>query len=142
MRFQVPQFIDIEDKIFGPLSFKQFIYIAGGAGGAYLSFQILPPIINILFVVVFGGLGLALAFYKVNERPLILIIQSAIKHFLNSKLYLWEKKKPSVPQKQEKEEGSEVKQEILPKMSKSKLEDLSWSLDVKQKPEEPENEAL
>ena len=32
MRFEVPQFVDIEDKIFGPLTFKQFIYIAGGAG--------------------------------------------------------------------------------------------------------------
>ena len=32
MRFQVPQFIEIESKIFGPLTFKQFIYLAGGGG--------------------------------------------------------------------------------------------------------------
>jgi hypothetical protein len=29
MQFRVPQFIDIEDKLFGPLTFKQFIYLAG-----------------------------------------------------------------------------------------------------------------
>ncbi len=32
MRFEVPQFIDVEDKIFGPFTFKQFLYLAGGAG--------------------------------------------------------------------------------------------------------------
>ena len=32
MMFSVPQFIDVEDKIIGPLTLKQFIYLAGGAG--------------------------------------------------------------------------------------------------------------
>ena len=27
MQYQVPQFIEVEDKIFGPLTFKQFLYI-------------------------------------------------------------------------------------------------------------------
>ena len=41
MRFQVPQFIEIEDKIFGPLTIKQFIYIAGGAGLCFILFRFL-----------------------------------------------------------------------------------------------------
>ncbi|TSC61742.1 MAG: SsrA-binding protein, partial [Parcubacteria group bacterium Athens0416_74] len=32
MQFQVPQFIEVEDKIVGPLTFKQFVFIAGGLG--------------------------------------------------------------------------------------------------------------
>lgn len=36
MQFQVPQFIEVEDKIFGPLTFKQFVYIAGGVALMYL----------------------------------------------------------------------------------------------------------
>ena len=32
MQFQVPQFIEIEDKIIGPFTVKQFIYLVGGAG--------------------------------------------------------------------------------------------------------------
>ena len=42
MQFQVPQFIEIEDKIFGPLTFKQFIYLAGGGGLCFLLYTILP----------------------------------------------------------------------------------------------------
>jgi len=32
MRFEVPQFIDVEDKLFGPLTFTQFVYLAGSGG--------------------------------------------------------------------------------------------------------------
>ena len=32
MEYQVPQFIEVEDKIFGPFTLKQFIYVAGGVG--------------------------------------------------------------------------------------------------------------
>jgi len=46
MRFKVPQFIDIEDKIFGPFSFKQFVYLAGGAGLCYIFFKTLPVCIR------------------------------------------------------------------------------------------------
>ena len=42
MQFQVPQFIEVEDKIFGPLTFKQFVYVAGGAGLAYLVWRVSP----------------------------------------------------------------------------------------------------
>ncbi|TSC80302.1 MAG: hypothetical protein G01um101429_152 [Parcubacteria group bacterium Gr01-1014_29] len=31
-QFQVPQFIEVEDKIFGPLTTKQFFYLLGGGG--------------------------------------------------------------------------------------------------------------
>ena len=38
MRFEVPQFIEIEDKIFGPFTWKQFVYLAGGVGLAAVIF--------------------------------------------------------------------------------------------------------
>jgi hypothetical protein len=39
MRYQVPQFIDVEDKVIGPLTIKQFIYLAGGAGMCFVIFH-------------------------------------------------------------------------------------------------------
>jgi hypothetical protein len=47
MRFQVPQFIEVEDKIFGPLTVKQFIYLAGGAGLVFILYHFLPTWISI-----------------------------------------------------------------------------------------------
>ena len=42
MHFQTPQFIEIEDKIFGPLTLKQFIYLAGAAGLSFTAYSLLP----------------------------------------------------------------------------------------------------
>ena len=75
MRYQVPQFIEIEDKIFGPLTIKQFVYLAGGAALAYLVYASLnahiPLFLTIVLMVPPAALGVALAFYKINGKPFI-----------------------------------------------------------------------
>ena len=91
MRYELPQFINIEDKIFGPFTFFQFIYLGGGAGLSYVLWQILPMIIAVIIIVPIIGLSLALAFYKVNGRPFIFVMQSALSHAFKSKFYLWKK---------------------------------------------------
>lgn len=91
MRFEVPQFIDVEDKIFGPLTFKQFIYLGGGAGLAYVGYKIGPFPINFLLVIIFAGLGLLLAFYKLNNRSFIDIAQAFINYQIKGKLYIWKR---------------------------------------------------
>lgn len=132
MRFQVPQFIEIEDKIFGPLTIKQFIYIAGGAGLCFIIFRAVGSMIVVIPLgAVVLGFSFALAFYQINNKPLIYIIQSAFGYFFSSKLYLWKKKDKSP----EKTVGvNRVNQDPLyvPKLSESKLHDLTWSLDIKE----------
>jgi hypothetical protein len=131
MRFQVPQFIDVEDKIFGPFTFRQFIYLAGGAGLSYLLFKLLPFLIALLFALPIAGLAFALAFVRINNRPFIEIAESAFNFALRDKLYLWkkdaeEKKKEDIKVVEEKKKPNEY----LPKLSESKLHDISWGLDV------------
>lgn len=130
MRFQVPQFIDVEDKIFGPLTIKQFVYIAGGAS------------VCLIFVILFGTffglvlaspimlLAAALAFYKINNRPFINILESAFHYTTKDKLYIWQKRNP------EEAASSQVAKKkystiIVPNLSGSKLKDMNWELDVK-----------
>jgi len=128
MQYQVPQFIEVEDKIFGPLTFKQFAYVAGGAGMCFLAYRFLPIYIAIFFIAPVGGFALALAFYKVNNRPFIEMVESAVRYTLGSKLYIW--KKVDKP-KEERESASEIASKlIVPKLSNSKLRDLTWSLDI------------
>jgi hypothetical protein len=91
MRQEVPQFIDVEDKVFGPFTFKQFIYMAGGAALAYLSHKIIPTPFSILGIVFFGGFAVALAFYKPNNRPFLEYFQNWVAYQFKSKLYLWKK---------------------------------------------------
>ncbi len=133
MRFQVPQFIDIEDKIFGPLTIKQFIYIAGGAGLCFILFRFLPLIIVIPVGVVIIGFSFGLAFYKINNKPLIYVIQSAFGYYVSSKLYLWKKKDKSPEKAVQAGMGETNLPPIyVPKLSQSKLHDLTWSLDIKE----------
>ncbi|MBP6904759.1 MAG: PrgI family protein, partial [Candidatus Pacebacteria bacterium] len=67
MQFKVPQFIDIEDKVFGPFTFRQFAYLAGGAGFVYLSVKILPGIVALIVAPMFAALVLALTFFNYND---------------------------------------------------------------------------
>lgn len=131
MQFQVPQFIEIEDKIFGPLTLKQFLYLAGGVGASIALFIYIPiKIIAILLIIPVAAFSLALTFYKINNKPFIDTVQSAFYYFLGGKLYLWKKQeKKKVLKIQEQKKGSLLS---VPKMSESKLKDLTWSLDIKE----------
>lgn len=92
MQFKVPQFIDIEDKIFGPLTWKQFAYTLGGVGVVYLIFKAISNfILATIIAVPTGGFFLALAFVKYNNKNFIDLLQDGISFFLGNKVYTWQK---------------------------------------------------
>ncbi len=133
MRYQVPQFIEVEDKIFGPLTFKQAVYLVGGAALCYLLYILLKDLLPLFVIIVIAipiiALGLALAFYKINNKPFINTMEAAFKYALGSKLYLW-KKETRAPKASETQDS--VSGLIVPRLSDSKLKDLAWNLDVSQ----------
>jgi hypothetical protein len=137
MRFQIPQFIDVEDKIFGPFTLKQFIYLAGGAAVAVVAVVFWGLFFGLLVSSPIVVLALALAFYKINNRPFVHTMESAFKYIVKDKLYIWHKKEPS--EESEQSEGSSGKKYsslVVPNLSGSKLKDMNWELDVKKKEDE------
>ena len=131
MNFQVPQFIDVEDKIFGPLTFKQFAYVVGGAGTCFVVFAYvrhLSTVLALILILPIAGFFLALAFQKINGQPMISVLEAAVKYFTSHKLYLW-KREPAKAQTPINITKT-ASPENLPKLSQSKLKDLSWSLDI------------
>ena|SRR3989344_2220917 len=131
MRFQVPQFIEIEDKIFGPLTFKQFIYVAGGIGLAAVLFIFLPKFLAVLVALPIAAFAAALAFYKVNGKPFVNMVEAFVKYTITSKLYIWKKEEKAIVGKQSETERP-VEQIHVPKLSRSKLKELTWNLDIKE----------
>ncbi|MBU3925592.1 PrgI family protein [Patescibacteria group bacterium] len=135
MRFQVPQFIEVESKIFGPLTLKQFIFLAGGAGIVFIIYALT----NSLFLAAllsspFAAISLALAFYKMNNQPFIKTMENAFNYFVSSKIYVWKKMPEQKTVLKSAEKKQETSQEIyVPKLTESKLKDLSWSLNIKEK---------
>lgn len=131
MRFQVPQFTEIEDKIFGPLTLKQFLYLVGGGGGVFIIYSLLPLALAIFFGIPVALFALALAFYKVHNQPFIKVVENAFYYLTSTKLYLW--KKREVKPVSQRLKAEKEKAVYMPKLTKSRLEDLAWSLDIKEK---------
>jgi len=132
MKYQVPQFIEVESKIFGPLTLKQFIYLVGGAGLAFIVYVFFPLWLAIPFEIPIVSLAAMLAFYKVNNQPFVKFAENAIKHFINARLYVWKKS----PQEQSVKEAEKVgvpPPAYVPKLTQSRLRELAWSLDIKDK---------
>ena len=93
MEFNVPQFLDIEDKIIGPLTLKQFGYLAGAGGVIFMIYSVVPNfILFVLLSIPVFLFGVALAFLKINGRPFINLIISFITYMSKPKLFIWRKK--------------------------------------------------
>lgn len=136
MQFQVPQFIEVEDKIFGPLTFKQFIYIAGSAGFSYLMWRIFPFFVAVPFIIGAGGLGAAFAFMQFNGRPFIIAVENGFYYLIRSKLYLWNnerRERNKLTALEKKNAPRNMGDLYVPHLSESKLHELAWSLDIKEK---------
>ncbi|MDP2652359.1 MAG: PrgI family protein [bacterium] len=137
MEYQVPQFIEVENKIVGPLTLKQFIYIAGGAGLCVVFFAYLPIVAALILSALVVALAASLAFYKINGKPFINVLEAGFNYYTGAKLFLWkhggsgvEKKSAAVP----------LVQRGTPKLTSGKLSELAWSLDIKSTAPETKNQ--
>ena len=137
MQFKVPQFLDIEDKIFGPFTFSQFVYLAGGGGLCFIIFKLLGFLVGLIPMLIIAGFALALTFYRPNEKPFIHLLESGFKFIVGNKLYIWKKEQKTIKVAEvkvamQKGEGEEknIPTSMEPRLGRSKLRDLAWSLDV------------
>lgn len=133
MQFHFPQYIDIEDKIFGPLTLKQAIFTAGGIGGAYLVFVYIPYIfISVPIIFAVGVLTWALAFYPKEKlgRPFIDVMEAGFWYFMSNKLYTWKKTTREPPLGKE-EEFLPSGGPVTPLIPQGKLSSSSFTIDVR-----------
>ena len=128
-QFQVPQFIEVEDKIFGPLTTKQFFYLLGGGGLCFLLWFTFKSFLAIFLIIPIAALALALAFLKINGRPFIYVMASFISYSLAPKRFLWQKVKKPITRAVEPGKPTPS----MPKLTENKLSDLAWALDITEK---------
>lgn len=133
MQFHIPQYIEIEDKIFGPLTLKQAIYVAGGGGAIYLVYRIFGSylFIGAPLMAALAVLTWALAFYPREKlgRPFIEVLEAGLSYMLKDKLYTW-KKTPKVL-KDSEETFTPSKIASAPAIPKGKISSTSFDLGVK-----------
>ena len=137
MQFQVPQFLEVEVRIFGPLTIKQFIYLAGGAGITFVIYSITK---NLFYTFIFAAPVLVfasvLALKKVNNKPFSYIMEAAIKYFFSKKLYLWKKVNRPIenPIDLENMPHAQNTSAVIPTLGDSKLKEMAWRLNISREP--------
>lgn len=91
-QFVVPQFLDVESKIIGPITARQFLIMLAVL---IIEFSIYRIFLNLFFVIIFGvpilGIGLAFAFMKVNGQPFHFMVLSLIQTLQKPHLRIWDK---------------------------------------------------
>lgn len=130
-QFQVPQFITIEDKVIGPFTVKQFIYVAGGALLIVFLRTIFEGFVLYLLAIVIGSVSASLAFMKINDQGLPLVVKNAFLFYFHPRLFVWRHEEIKKEAAAQRGLAPEVTVSSTPKLSVSKLNDLAWSLDLK-----------
>ena len=92
IQFQVPQFIETEDKVIGPLTLRQFGYIGSFAGVTALLLFILEFWLWIIIASILLGIGAGLAFGKVNGRPISIYVKALLRSIWAPNVYVFKQK--------------------------------------------------
>jgi len=102
MQFQVPQFIETEDKVVGPFSLRQFIYVGVGGVISAMLYFVLQTWLFAIFSFFIMSVAVALAFVRVQGRPLVKVVTSAASFYWNPQIYVWKSERTVVkPRKYE-----------------------------------------
>ncbi len=132
-QFTVPQFIDVEDKIFGPISVRQFVVILGGGFFVVIEYFIFPFIFFMFTALLSFGIILIFAFYRINGQPFHLFLINLVTTLKKPKLLLWEKKVDLDilhQRRQKDDEGPEITISHKKTPSSSRLQELSLIVDT------------
>jgi len=123
----VPQNIDMQDRVIGPLTMVQFLYAVFGGGMGYICYSTLPAPLNILLALLIGGLTVCVIFVKVNERPFLSFMVNMLSYLLKPKVQVWSKSsqpfKVDVYQNASDSEGKTVNHKKVSKEDLSRLAD-------------------
>lgn len=90
-QFTVPQFLDIEDKIFGPVTVRQFLIMLASGLLHFIAFKLLDTSGFIIFLALVGGFTLVLAFVKINGQPFHYVMLNMAQTIRRPGLRLWNK---------------------------------------------------
>ncbi len=89
MQFQVPQFIETEDKIIGPFTIRQFVYMAAAGVISFFLFVTVKPWLWATGTLLVLTIALGFAFIKIEGRPLVHVMLSALNFYWRPQIYVW-----------------------------------------------------
>ncbi|HRY59953.1 MAG TPA: PrgI family protein [Patescibacteria group bacterium] len=141
-QYKVPQNLDVEDKIIGPFTLKQFGFLVGGVLLIYVLYTILMPMFGLMVVMIVDApvavLTIAIVFVKINERPFLTFLAFLLGFVKNPKTMKWQKASKLKDfgtmvkaSSEEKEKQKEMAKLARSGVVRSRLNELALTLDTK-----------
>lgn len=90
-QFTVPQFIDVEDKIIGPITTRQFIIVLVTGLFIFLAYKIFTFSVFAIIGVILFGIGGTLAFLRINGQPFHFFLLNLMQTWRSPNLQIWDK---------------------------------------------------
>lgn len=90
-QYVVPQFIEVEDKILGPITVRQFVIILIDFGIMFVVFKLASLGLMVLINLPLLAAGIVLAFVKVNGMPFHYFLLNVIQTTKNPNVRVWDK---------------------------------------------------
>ena len=132
-QFVVPQFIDVEDKIFGPVTTRQFLILLVAGLILFTAYKLADTTLFIFCLSVIGSFALILAFVKINGQTFHYFLLNVFQTMRRPSRRIWYK----MDTKEELEElrkGEKFeiieKVDIVRNLSYSRLRDLSLAVNT------------
>jgi hypothetical protein len=130
-RFIVPQFIDAEDRIWGPITVRQFVIVIVGALFIFISFRLSDFALFLTQTVIIVLLVVLFAFARINGAPFHMFLLNLTQTLKRPKLRVWKKEYIKIADFKNKGEGIKI-EPFVPKalVASRKLSELSLIIDT------------
>lgn len=99
MQYRVPQFIEHEAKILGPLNMRQSLLVGGVLAACFFMYFSIGQTNFFLFLLIAAaliGLALAISFTKIEGQGLPTVMKNWANFNISPKIFLWKRKQSSV----------------------------------------------
>jgi hypothetical protein len=89
--FTVPQFIEVEDKIFGPITTRQFIILLIAGLICFIAYKTADQALFTFLLALIGGGALVLAFVKINGQDFHFFLLNIFQTLRRPSLRVWQR---------------------------------------------------
>ena len=90
-QFTVPQFIDVEDKIIGPVTTRQFVIMLVTFLFIFILFKVLVFTPFLILSIILFGAGGTIAFARINGQPFHFFLLNLFQTWRSPALQIWDK---------------------------------------------------
>ena len=133
-QYNIPQFVDSEDKIFGPITIRQFAVLAIGVViGGFLWFFLQPNVLVFVIAVAPVVVGsITFAFIKINGQNFDIFLTNVVIYIIKPTLFLWSRDtdptRSVIKTTIQKKKASFIRDKK--DYSQSRVEEVAWTLDT------------